>query len=198
MARNLQTWFFIKQNLELEIPVVLLYVLKSLGSCPGREGFCMAVNQKGDLAGSVGGGIMEHKFVEMAKDMLQIANAQVSIHRQIHDKSAPKQQSGMICSGEQTILIYPIKSTDFEAIGRLNAAFENGKTRIITLKTEGIEFEFSPWSVAHRPLSSFHPLRGLWHTDHFYPSISQTFLHPYTAICIFSTIAFNKSISKTL
>ena len=141
MARNLQTWFFIKQNLELEIPVVLLYVLKSLGSSPGREGFCMAVNQKGDLAGSVGGGIMEHKFVEMAKDMLQIANAQVSIHRQIHDKSAPKQQSGMICSGEQTILIYPVKSSDFEAIGRLNAAFENGKTGIITLKTEGIEFE---------------------------------------------------------
>jgi len=147
MARNLQTWVFIKQNLELEIPVVLLYVLKSLGSSPGREGFCMAVNQKGDLAGSVGGGIMEHKFVEMAKDMLQIANAQVSIHRQIHDKSAPKQQSGMICSGEQTILIYPVKSTDFEAIGRLNAAFENGKTGIITLKTEGIEFELSQTSL---------------------------------------------------
>jgi len=147
MARNLQTWVFIKQNLELEIPVVLLYVLKSLGSSPGREGFCMAVNQKGDLAGSVGGGIMEHKFVEMAKDMLQIANAQVSIHRQIHDKSAPKQQSGMICSGEQTILIYPVKNSDFEAIGRLNAAFENGKTGIITLKTEGIEFELSQTSL---------------------------------------------------
>ena len=147
MARNLQTWFFIQQNLELEIPVVLLYVLKSLGSSPGREGFCMAVNQKGDLAGSVGGGIMEHKFVEMAKDMLQIANAQVSIHRQIHDKSAPKQQSGMICSGEQTILIYPVKNSDFEAIGRLNAAFENGKTGIITLKTEGIEFELSQTSL---------------------------------------------------
>ena len=147
MARNLQTWFFIKQNLELEISVVLLYVLKSLGSSPGREGFCMAVNQKGDLAGSVGGGIMEHKFVEMAKDMLQIANAQVSIHRQIHDKSAPKQQSGMICSGEQTILIYPVKNSDFEAIGRLNAAFENGKTGILTLKTEGIIFEPSQTSL---------------------------------------------------
>ena len=141
MGRNLETWHFIRKNLELKIPTVLLYVIESLGSSPGREGFCMAVNQNGELEGSIGGGIMEHKFVERAKEMLRKADAEISIHRQIHDKSAPKQQSGMICSGEQTILIYPLQNTDLEAVKKLVTSFEKGETGTLTLKTEGIEFE---------------------------------------------------------
>ncbi len=138
--RNLETWRFIQKNLDLNIPTVLLYVLESLGSSPGREGFCMAVNQFEEMVGSVGGGIMEHKFVEMAKEMLRKADAEISIHRQIHDKVAPKQQSGMICSGEQTILIYPLQNKDLEAVKKLNVCFEKGETGTLTLKTEGIEF----------------------------------------------------------
>ncbi len=144
MTRNLETWRFIQKNLELKIPTVLLYVLESLGSSPGREGFCMAVNQNEGMVGSIGGGIMEHKFVEMSKEMLRKANAEVSIHRQIHDKSAPKQQSGMICSGEQTILIYSLQNKDLEAVKKLNTSFEKGETGTLTLKTEGIEFVAKP------------------------------------------------------
>ena len=50
---------------------MLLYVLESKGSSPGRQGFFMAVNSNGEMEGSIGGGIMEHKFVEMAKEKLQ-------------------------------------------------------------------------------------------------------------------------------
>ena len=31
----------------------------------------MAVNTTGEMEGSIGGGIMEHKFVEMAKEQLK-------------------------------------------------------------------------------------------------------------------------------
>ena len=44
---------------------------KACGSSPGRQGFFMAVNANGEMEGSIGGGIMEHKFVEMAKKRLQ-------------------------------------------------------------------------------------------------------------------------------
>ena len=50
---------------------MLLYVLESKGSSPGRQGFFMTVNAKGEMAGSIGGGIMEHKFVELAREKLR-------------------------------------------------------------------------------------------------------------------------------
>ena len=106
---------------------MLLYVLESSGSSPGRQGFFMAVNANNEMAGSIGGGIMEHKFVEMAKASLEAGvegretgagsrEAGHTIKKQIHDKSASKNQSGMICSGEQTILLYPVKEGDHRVV----------------------------------------------------------------------------------
>ena len=68
---SLKTWNLIWQSLERTVPVMLLYVLESKGSSPGRRGFFMAVNAKGEMEGSIGGGIMEHKFVELAKERLR-------------------------------------------------------------------------------------------------------------------------------
>ena len=44
-----------------------------------------------EMEGSIGGGIMEHKFVEMAKEKLQATSVKLQagrIKKQIHDKSA--------------------------------------------------------------------------------------------------------------
>src|SRR4030095_16165238 len=105
MHKSLPTWQLIKNSLEENIPVMLLYVLESSGSSPGRQGFFMAVNIKGAIEGSIGGGIMEHKFVELAREKLRINSREPGVRKQIHDKSVAKDQSGMICSGEQTILL---------------------------------------------------------------------------------------------
>src|SRR5438046_1792591 len=129
MNRQLSIWKFIKKSFEENIPVKLLYVLESSGSSPGRQGFFMAVNANKEMEGSIGGGIMEHKFVEMAKEKLQeirnkkqeIRNEEgdAEIRKQIHDKSAAKNQSGMICSGEQTIFIYRVQEKDIPHIENL-------------------------------------------------------------------------------
>src|SRR5687767_15151041 len=112
MIKRLATWSFIRKSLELNTPVMLLYVLESIGSSPGRQGFLMAVNAHGVMEGSIGGGIMEHKFVEMAIDSLKKGKTILSVKKQFHDKRASKDQSGMICSGEQTILLYSVKEKD--------------------------------------------------------------------------------------
>ena len=70
MNKNSAIWKSIFKNLENNIPVMLLYVLDSKGSSPGRQGFFMMVNTTGEINGSIGGGIMEHKFVELAKEKL--------------------------------------------------------------------------------------------------------------------------------
>ena len=67
MKKQLAIWNLISKSLKEKIPVMLLYVVESHGSSPGRQGFFMAVTAEGTMEGSVGGGIMEHKFVEMAK-----------------------------------------------------------------------------------------------------------------------------------
>src|SRR5450432_2580129 len=108
MYKQLPTWQLIQSSLQQKVGVMLLYVLESKGSSPGRQGFFMAVNANGEMSGSLGGGIMEHKFVELAKSKLKLPAVEISIHHQLHDKQAGKNQSGMICSGEQTIFLYTV------------------------------------------------------------------------------------------
>ncbi len=121
MIKSLTTWQLIHKSLRKNVPVALLYVLESHGSSPGRPGFLMAVNAAGERAGSIGGGIMEHKFVEQAKEVLRqnqsaLINPEPTIRTQYHDKSAAYNQSGMICSGDQTILLYPVQPGDSAAV----------------------------------------------------------------------------------
>ncbi|MDB5224233.1 MAG: xanthine and dehydrogenase maturation factor XdhC/CoxF family-like protein [Chitinophagaceae bacterium] len=151
MKRQISIWKFIKRSIEENIPVMLLYVLESSGSSPGRQGFFMAVNANKEMEGSIGGGIMEHKFVEMAGEQLQeirnkkqeIRNEKVAaqIKQQVHDKSAVKNQSGMICSGEQTILIYRIREKDILHIEKIIVSLEQNKNGTLHLSPQGILFE---------------------------------------------------------
>ncbi len=142
--KNIIIWKLIARSLEQKVPVMLLYVLESKGSSPGRQGFFMAVTANGDRRGSIGGGIMEHKFVEMAGEKLKEHGTgdkkDTSIRKQIHDKSAAKDQSGMICSGEQTILLYKVKEEDRQPILALISSLEENKNGTLILSPGSIQF----------------------------------------------------------
>ncbi len=145
MNKQLTTWQLIHKSLQQNVPVMLLYVLESHGSSPGRQGFLMAVNALGDMDGSIGGGIMEHKFVEMGKENLMRQSAppldsSTSIRTQYHDKSAAHDQSGMICSGDQTILLYRVRPGDTLAILGIVNCLEQYKNGLLELSPAGINF----------------------------------------------------------
>jgi xanthine dehydrogenase accessory factor len=142
MQKKVATWQLISKSLLQNIPVMLLYVLESHGSSPGRQGFCMAVNLNGEMEGSIGGGVMEHKFVEMAKEQLHANSSLLSVRKQVHDKSA-SQQSGMICSGDQTILLYQLKSTDIAVISLILEAMRG------TLVLSSLGIDFSTTLIPH-------------------------------------------------
>lgn len=139
MNKQLSTWELIVQSIRQNIAVMLLYVLESKGSSPGRQGFFMAVNANGDMKGSIGGGIMEHKFVEMAKEKLRVGSQESGVKRQVHDKLAAN-QSGMICSGEQIILLYPVKKEEIVSIEHIITSLEQNKNGTLMLSPAGIEF----------------------------------------------------------
>ncbi len=99
-------WKHIIRYLKQEERVALLIVLESIGSSPGRQGFRMMVSESGMMHGTVGGGIMEQKMVELAKSKLIEGTKTPFKKRQVHRAEAEKERSGMICSGEQTLAFY--------------------------------------------------------------------------------------------
>ncbi len=161
--KSIATWNLVARSLAGNIGVMLLYVLESRGSSPGRQGFFMAVNANGEMEGSIGGGIMEHKFVEMVKERLKVQGTRhktsafikasadkADIRKQIHDKAAARDQSGMICSGEQTILLYPVKKEDTVTIQNIITSLEQNKNGSLRLSPGGIFF------LENIPLKDFH------------------------------------------
>lgn len=140
IVKQLSTWQFIKTSLEKKLDVMLLYVLESKGSSPGRQGFMMAVNSKNEMQGSIGGGIMEHKFVELAKEKLKENSDESIVRKQVHSKSAAANQSGMICSGEQSLFIYRVKENDTLAIKKIISCLERNNIGTLTLLPNAINF----------------------------------------------------------
>lgn len=132
-----------------------MYVLESKGSSPGRQGFFMAVNEQGEMSGSIGGGMMEHKFVELAKTKLQQDIKEKSVHHQFHHKVAAKNQSGMICSGEQTIFIYTLQHKDEGHIAAIINALQKNVYGKLQLTQEGISF-----SITAAAVNYFYEIKG--------------------------------------
>lgn len=120
-----------------------MVVIANEGSSPGRKGFKMAV-AKNEMFGTIGGGIMEHKLVEYAQSLLDKPAFTPFIKHQIHDKSVPKDQSGMICSGQQTIAFFNVTSDYLPLINQILTE-ENFQ---ITYNNLGINIplENSEWS----------------------------------------------------
>jgi xanthine dehydrogenase accessory factor len=140
MNKQISTWKLIRDSLENNVPVMLLYVLESNGSSPGRQGFFMAVNSSGQMSGSIGGGMMEHKFVEMAIRQLKIDQQENLVRRQVHDETSNADRSGMICSGEQTIFIYRLQKEDTGTINNIIEVLESEKSGTLQLTHKGIFF----------------------------------------------------------
>jgi xanthine dehydrogenase accessory factor len=100
--------------------LILMVVVKSEGSSPGRMGFLMYVSKE-NMAGTIGGGIMEHKLVEMSKVLLQKGPFLPNIIHQIHLPEADKNKSGMICSGNQTVGLYYLDKSYIPVIEKIRS-----------------------------------------------------------------------------
>jgi xanthine dehydrogenase accessory factor len=137
--RDLPVWQHAATCLQVGVPVALLFVLASEGSSPGRQGFKMSVTAD-STAGSIGGGVMEHKFVELARTRLTDPNARPLLRQQIHRKESPTNRSGMICSGEQWVLFFPLAPSDVPMVEACVEALRNNTGGLLTLSAaSGLE-----------------------------------------------------------
>ncbi|MDX1478996.1 MAG: XdhC family protein [Saprospiraceae bacterium] len=117
---------------------MLLYVLKSEGSSPGRRGFAMCVLADGNIRGTIGGGIMEHKLVELAKAQLASRITDIILKEQHHTKDHPTDRSGMICSGSQYVALVPVAPHDLQTVHNLLTACQGEQPVRLVLGPSGL------------------------------------------------------------
>lgn len=119
-------WQQVHMRLRKGERLALLCVVESIGSSPGRAGFKLGVVRGGGVFGTIGGGIMEKKLVDLACEMLDREHVFPHLKRQVHQPDIGHDRSGMICSGEQTVayyLLYGERSA--ELVRGILAAFED-------------------------------------------------------------------------
>jgi xanthine dehydrogenase accessory factor len=119
--RDLPAWTLAADALRAGRPAALLCVVHSEGSSPGRQGFKMVVTAEA-VAGSIGGGIMEHKWVELAHQRLREGDYAPLLRPQIHRREAPADRSGMMCAGEQEVLLWPLQACDLPVVSAIEMA----------------------------------------------------------------------------
>ncbi|RYY19367.1 MAG: XdhC family protein [Cytophagaceae bacterium] len=121
--RDLPAWTLAADTLRAGQSAALLCVVRSEGSSPGRQGFKMAVTAE-VVAGSIGGGIMEHKWVELARQRLREGDATPLLRPQIHRREAPADRSGMMCAGEQEVLLWLLLPEDLPVVAAIETALQ--------------------------------------------------------------------------
>lgn len=150
MNKELELWEFTLRALRRADPVMLLVVAESSGSSPGRQGFKMAVTA-GDMCGSVGGGVMEVKLVNKAREILSVPPAVSSgltgtsnfISPQTHQKNS-SHASGMICSGKQTVIFYQLTGRDLETVEKIIASLKNGTGANLSIDSKELRIDDLP------------------------------------------------------
>lgn len=141
----MELWNFIHTHLIDKERVILMVVINTMGSSPGRVGFKMAIAENGEIAGSIGGGVMEYNMVERARKLIRESCSEIIVKRQVHDSEAEHDKSGMICSGEQTHAFIPLSYANLECIEMIVKCIAGGEKGVITISPK--EFCFKEGSA---------------------------------------------------
>lgn len=121
-----------------------------------------------DICGTIGGGVMEFKLVEKAKDMVTSSYpTHILLQQQFHDKEHTRNQSGMICSGSQLIAFVPITNLDLPLVADILAQQHLPNSGSLQLQPSGISL--SP---------SSHPSHFTYENDGHWQYVEPVFQMP--------------------
>ena len=148
---KIQFWEFVRECLQDDEPVMLLLVVESGGSSPGKPGFKMAVTVDGRIHGTIGGGIMEKELADKAGKLLARGTGRPQLLKLLHHEgrtatSVPSwggagKRSGMICSGWQRLAMLPLAGSDSDAVDSLIFALKRNRPGRLKFSPGGMEFQ---------------------------------------------------------
>jgi xanthine dehydrogenase accessory factor len=138
---NLQFWEFVHEYLQEGEPVMLLLVVESGGSSPGRAGFKMALSGDGRSQGTIGGGVMERELADKAEKLLARGMGRPQLLKLLHHEGGAGRRSGMICSGWQRVALLPLAGTDSDAVDSLLFGLKWNRPGRLLFSPRGLEFQ---------------------------------------------------------
>ncbi|MCE1188934.1 MAG: XdhC family protein [Ignavibacteria bacterium] len=132
-------WQFAKNAIEDFGRAALVKVVTSEGSSPGRAGFWMIVNNKGEFRGTVGGGIMESNIIQ---DSVRLINEGTNFNyiKAFKHKKNVADSSGLICAGSQSCAIMSLDYNDLPIIEQILHAVEAKQIGTLIFSNEGVNF----------------------------------------------------------
>ncbi|MBI5726257.1 MAG: XdhC family protein, partial [Ignavibacteriales bacterium] len=136
---SIEFWQFTAAAIKEAGATALIKVVESKGSSPGKQKFMMAVTPAGKIAGTIGGGAMENKMINAAKDMLAVNSGSPVVQLMVHKKNVPD-SSGLICSGSQTNAIIPLAQKDLGTIESIIAALQNRADGYLEINQSGLQY----------------------------------------------------------
>ena len=119
--------------------VFVACVAESTRGSPGTAGAKLLVAEGGGLFGTVGGGMMEHRLVEQARELLRGGAARPEKRTLVHSDTAPGEQSGMVCEGSQTNVFCVLAGDQDRATARdIAAAVREDRSAWIAVDADGL------------------------------------------------------------
>jgi xanthine dehydrogenase accessory factor len=112
LSQHPSFWQHLANALVTTDKLMLLLVVDSQGSSPAKAGAKMFLTEQGKRFGSIGGGAFEQKMLRMARRLMDDDQFSLQLIRQQHQLDAAEEASGMICGGEQTLLLYACRMRD--------------------------------------------------------------------------------------
>lgn len=143
---QVQFWEFVHESLLAGEPLMLLLVVESGGSSPGRPGFKMAVTPGGARGGTIGGGAAEKDVVDQAQALLTRGTGRPRLLKLLHREGAPAgkraaaRPSGGICSGWQRVALLMLAGGDSGAVDSLLFALRRNRPGRLLVSPQGLEF----------------------------------------------------------
>lgn len=153
---NVGFWEFVRATLQAEEPLLLLLVVESRGSSPGKPGFKMAVTAGGRVEGTIGGGATEKGLVEQAVGILSRGTGRPRLVKLLHHEGAAgttaagkrtanrlsaTRSSGGICSGWQRVALLPLATADSDAVDSLLFALKRNRPGRLLFGQDGMKFQ---------------------------------------------------------
>lgn len=128
---------------------VLCTIVASSGSSPRGEGAKMAVFADGGAAGTIGGGAVEHKSQEYARELLRSGGA--SLVHAFRLSPNEVQDIGMICGGNVTVAFQVLDAAALPVLDAIVEALTHCDEDIwlITPVQEGLPWSLGLWDAAH-------------------------------------------------
>ncbi|HEY9055235.1 MAG TPA: XdhC family protein [Rectinemataceae bacterium] len=118
----------------LDSPAVVAWIVSVSGSAPRHEGTAMLIPQTGESLGTVGGGIVEARALEKARECF--AHSASSMAEVFLEGEEAKGSEG-ICGGKVCLMLDYIEPGGLYSLAA--ASFDAGSGAILVLKPDGIE-----------------------------------------------------------